>query len=295
MKAKEKNSKMSVTAYLLLAGFFLYIIITSVPVVWALYTTFKTAHNFALDPLKLPAKWTLSNYFTVYEKFGVIIKNANGRQMLVGLGSMYLNSIFYSLGTAVISTVTCCCVAYVTAVFRWKFSKFLNSLVIVIMMVPIVGSLPAQLSLMRSLGLYNTMTGVYLTTISFTGINYLIFYAAFEQLPRGFIEAGKIDGASNMRIFLQLMFPMVGGIFVTLLLQAFIGRWNDYQTALLWLPKYPTIARGVFHFSFDTDSEFSAVPMQLTACMFLFVPVLAVFLLFHKRLMVNMTMGGLKE
>lgn len=295
MKIKAKKPHMSVAAWIMLAGFFIYILIMFFPMFWAVYTSFKTPHNFIEDPLGFPKTWTVSNYVTVFNRMTFVQRTANGGQVELLLGGMYLNSILYSLGTSVISTMTCCAVAYVTAIFRWKFSKFINSLVLVIMLVPIVGSLPAQLQLMRSLHLYNTMTGIYLSSFTFTGMNYLIFYAAFEQLPRGFIEAGKIDGASNLRIFLQLMFPMVFGVFFVLLLQAFIGKWNDYQTAMVWIPKYPTVAFGIWTFSFRTEGELSNIPMKLTSCMFLLLPVLAIFVLFHKKLLVNVTMGGLKE
>lgn len=291
---KNKSTGLTVMGWILLVGFFVYVLIFLFPIIWSIYTAFKSPYHFILDPIGFPSKPTFSNFTTVFREFYFVHTRPEG-QVKIKLGAMYLNSVLYSLGTAFISTATCCCVGYVTAIFKWKFSKFLNALVLVIMIVPIVGSLPAQLELMRSLHLYDTMTGVYLTTFSFTGINYLIFYAAFEQLPRGFIEAGKIDGASNMKIFLKLMFPMVGGIFFTLLLQAFIGRWNDYQTAMMWLPRYPTVATGIYSFSFSQSGAISNVPMKLTGCMLLLIPILVLFLLFHKRLLVNLTMGGLKE
>lgn len=293
-KIKQKRPQMNVMSWLLLIGFFVYIIILFFPMVWGVYTSFKTPHNFIEDPIGLPQRWTFGNYTTVFNEF-TFDQIKNGQKVELLLGGMYVNSLVYAIGTSFISTATCCAVAYVTSVFKWKFSKFINSLVLVIMLVPIVGSLPAQLNLMRSLHLYNTIPGIYISSFSFTSMNYLIFYAAFEQLPRGFIEAGKIDGASNLRIFLQLMIPMVFGVFFTLLLQAFIAKWNDYQTSMVWLPSYPTVAQGIWVFSFSTDATLSNVPMKLTSCMFLLLPIMAIFLIFHKKLLVNVTMGGLKE
>ncbi|MDR1093913.1 MAG: carbohydrate ABC transporter permease [Clostridiales bacterium] len=293
-RIKAKTARLNLTGALLLAGFALYVVLFFFPIIWSVYTSFKTPHNFVEDPLWLPQKWVVSNYVTVFKEFA-FTTTVNGQRYYILLTEMYMNSALYSLGAAFINTACCCLVAYLTAVFDWKFSKIIYQTVIVIMILPVVGTLPAALGLMRGLGLYDSLVGIYISSFSFLGMGYLIFYATFKQLPKSFIEAAKIDGATNLRVMLQVMLPMAASAFSTLFLMNFVGRWNDYQTSLLWLPSRPTVAYGVFAFSFNQVGTIANVPMKLTGSMLLLLPVLIVFLAFHKRLLVNMTMGGLKE
>ena len=291
---RMKRNKITLMGWILLAGFCIYAIVLLVPLVWGIYTSFKTPHNFTEDPIGLPNPWSLQNFSNVMKEFSFKFYE-NGQQYETTLLGMYINSFLYSFGTSFISTATCCAVAYVTAIFSWKFSKIIYSLVVVIMIVPIVGSLPAQLNLLRALRFYDSMLGIYATSFSFAGIGYLLFFAAFQQTSKGYIEAGKIDGASNLHIMLQLMLPMVWGIFFTLFLQSFIGKWNDYQTAMLYLPSYPTVAQGIYSFSFSSVGTIANVPSKLTGCMLLLLPVLIIFILFNKKLLINVSIGGMKE
>lgn len=292
-RTKEKRHRMTVFGTIGLIFFILYILIMFFPIMWAIYTSFKTTHGFTLDPLWLPKDWTIENYIKAFENIS-FTSYKNGELSVTTLWRMYLNSFLYAFGTTLISAVCCCCVGYVTAVFDWKFSKFIYGLNLVIMIVPIVGSLPATLDLMRNLHLYDSILGLYVTSFSFTGMPYMLYYATFKQQSKGYMEAAKIDGASNLKIFLRIMFPLVFGIFFTMFLTGFIGKWNDYQTSMLYLPSYPTVAQGIYSYSFNSNGAIASVPMKLTGCMLLLLPVLVIFIVFHKRFLINMSTGGLK-
>ena len=70
--------------------------------------------------------------------------------------------------------------------------------------------------------------------------------------------------------------------------------WNDYQTPLIYLPSHPTIALGMYRMSYIAINELATIPMRMTAAVFMLVPTLALFACFHKRLLGNLTMGGIK-
>jgi ABC-type glycerol-3-phosphate transport system permease component len=78
------------------------------------------------------------------------------------------------------------------------------------------------------------------------------------------------------------------------MLLQFIGYWNDYQTPMIYLPSHPTIAYGLFYSLFNSTPAFSYVGAKLASSMIVLLPILLVFLFSHKRLLGNITMGGIK-
>ena len=91
------------------------------------------------------------------------------------------------------------------------------------------------------------------------------------------------------------MFPMVGTIFTTVMLMSFIGMWNDYQTPLLYLPSHPTLAYGIYDLSKTNINDLNNVPARVAGCVILLVPILTVFISFRKKIMGNISIGGIKE
>ena len=85
-----------------------------------------------------------------------------------------------------------------------------------------------------------------------------------------------------------------GNTFFTVMLINFIAFWNDYQTPLIYLPSYPTIALGMYHMASTTENGMSYVPMRMTGAMLLFLPIFCLFVIFQKRLLGSLTMGGIK-
>lgn len=130
--------------------------------------------------------------------------------------------------------------------------------------------------------------------MNFMGIYYLIFLETFRAIPKDYSEAAYIDGAGNFTLFFKLMLPFVSKTFLTVMLIYFIGYWNDYQLPLLYLPSYPTLAYGLYKYSFSLEPKISSVPMKMAGCMILFVPIFTVFVCLQKQLIGNVQMGGLK-
>ena len=109
-----------------------------------------------------------------------------------------------------------------------------------------------------------------------------------------YTEAAKIDGAGNLAVLLRIILPLVRNTFFTVMLINFIAFWNDYQTPLIYMPSYPTIALGMFYMASTTENGLSTVPMRMTGAMLMLIPILVLFLCFHKRLLGNLTVGGIK-
>lgn len=277
----------------------LYTISILLPVVWGVITSLKDQTDFGKNVLGLPAgwpwEWHWDNYVKVFNGFYEQVTIPGVGRTRVYFSDMLKYTLLYAGGGAVIQTMVPCIVAYLTARFRYKFSSFINALVIVLMVVPIVGSAPSEMQILRTLGLYDNFWGNYIQKFNFLGMYYLVFYAAFRNVPNDFFEAAYVDGASEMRVMISIALPLVRNVIGTVLLIKFIDFWNDYQTPLLYLPSYPTLARGIFRLSQNSQGDFATTPFRMAGCMFLAVPILILFLIFKEKLMGNLSMGGIKE
>ncbi len=290
----KKSGNFSVL--MLIAGIVLgiYVISLIIPFIWSLLTSFKGRYEFDDNIFGLPQTWTIENFVTVFNAFAVRVESGAGFRT-VFLEEMFLYSILYAVGCAIAGTTTQMVVAYLCAKYRYKFSKVIYTVVIVVMVLPIVGSLPSELQMANRLGIYDTIWGMYIMKANFLGMYFLVFYANFKALSNEYADAARVDGAGNFRVMISIIFPLVRNTYFTIFLLNFIGFWNDYQTPLIYIPNWPTVAYGLYSTFQSTSGDLSNVPVKLAACLMMLIPILIIFLIFHNRLMGNITVGGLKE
>lgn len=290
--AKVLKTKFSPFTIVLLIVLAVYVLSMFTLIGWALTTSFKSPNDFRTNAIGMPEKFVW-NYTFVYTKFYVSVLTESGMEV-VYMETMFVYSILYSLGCAFFQTLVPCITAYLCARFNYKFSKIVYTAVIVVMILPIVGSLPAELQMAKNTGLYDSIWGLWIMKANFLGMYFLVFYDGFKGLSMTYTEAAKIDGASNMHILLAIVLPLVKNIFFTVMLVNFIGFWNDYQVPLLYMPSYPTVAYGMYNMANTRENNLSSVPMRMTGAMLMFIPIFTLFLIFQKRLLGNLTVGGIK-
>ena len=286
--------KVPLFAIILLVTLIIYMISLSLPMIWALYTSFKGVVQFRMDSI-FPS-WPISfePYVKAFNNFLMTVDDGVGGTKQVAFEGMMFNSVVYSVGCALIQTSVICVTAYTTSRFNFKFDKIIYNTVIITMILPIVGSLPSEIRMAKLFGLYNTIYGMFIMKAHFLGMYYLVFHAMFRGIPKDYDEAAYIDGANNFVVFFKIILPLASGTFLTIALINFIGYWNDYTTPLVYMPDYPTIALGLYDFVQSTVPAKVAKPVKLAACMLVFLPNFAIFLIFRNKLIGNISMGGLK-
>ena len=298
MKMVKRKIKISVFFTIIFVVLFLYVVSMLSPMAWGVITALKSQEDFRVNVLGLPQgnilDWKWSNFIGVTSGFYTQITTDAGR-FQVGFLPMLQNTLVYAIGSAAIRAIVPCVVAYVTAKFDYKFSRFINTMVLVLMTIPIVGSTPSELQILQRLNLYDTMLGNFIQKFNFLGMYYLVYHAAFRSMSNDFSEAAYVDGASELRVMVQIVLPMVANIIGTVFLIHFIDFWNDYQTPLLYMPSYATLARGLHSLSQRTQGNFATVPYRMAGCIVLASPILVLFLIFKEKLMGNLSMGGIKE
>lgn len=292
MKNKKSFNLFYTAIFIILA---VYVLVFFFLFAWGFLNSFKGQYDdgfgYYFDKISLPKIWHFSNYIEVIANLEIEI-NAVKYSVL----EMLLNTVLYTIGTAFVSTLVPCIVAYLIATYnKFAFSKIVYAFVIITMILPIVGATPSVIQVLQFFNYYDTIWGMWLFNMNFlVGMHFLVFYDAFHGLSKTYKEAAEIDGASQFRIMVSIMIPLVKNIFITVFILRFIAYWNDYQTPLLYMPNKPTIAYGIFLFFFQSDNIYSTVPMKLTAAFVVAIPIIILFCCCQKRIMGNLTVGGIK-
>lgn len=294
----KKKFKFNPLAVFLGTVLILYTLILFFFLFYDFYASLKTRQEFRKSVISLPKDWIggFKNYETAFNAVKIQADMGDGTKKFFYLEEMFLNSFLYSVGCAFTATLVPCLVAYVTAKYRFRFNKVIYYTVIFVMVTPIVGSAPSQIYVMDEIfGLYNSFFGMWFMSANFLGTYYLVFYGIFKGLSWEYAEAAFIDGASHFNVMVRVMFPLIKTTFGVVMLLNFIAFWNNYQTPLVFMPKYPTAAFGVQFFDVASDNTFKANPgVRLAASVLLMTPVLIIFILFRNKLAGNLTVGGIK-
>ena len=289
LKAKNVKSKLSPLTIVMLVVLVLYSAFLLAMLLWAVLTALKKPLRFLNNTVGLPNPWYFGNV-------PYVLKNAEiiKEQGVVPFYEIVWNSLLYSVGCSIINTLVTCIVAYLCARYDCKFSKFVYALVLVVMVIPVVGNQTSELQMSINLGLYDKMVGMLVMRASFLGIYFLVFYDMFKAVTMAFSEAAEIDGAGDFQIMVRIFFPIASNTFLTVLLINFIGYWNNYQVPMVYVPNHPTLAEYMFQISTFSKYPFSKAPVQLAASLILLLPAVAIFLAMHKRLLGNLSIGGVK-
>ncbi len=287
MKKKTLNSFFAILFFSLLV---FYCITLILPFVWTFLTSLKQRLEYISSPFGLPKKWLFSNYIDVFKALSVSI---NGVKEIY-LPRLFINGLSYALISSLISVFTNCVVAYVVSKYPGKVSSALYICVVVNMILPVVGTLAAELQIMDFLDFYDNMLGIYLMKIGFGGTNFLIFYATFKSVSWTYAEAAFVDGASHFKVFFAIMIPMAVPTFFALSLMQFITNWNDWQASLIYFPSTPTVAYALHSFQFPGAGKTTGVPYIMAACILVSMPIIVLFVIFRNKIMGSVSIGGLK-
>ena len=257
--------------------------------VWAMISSFKMPRDFQTNPVGLPEK-IVNNFAEAIKLYKIQVGGVKGRPLYAMFPQMLYNSVLYSVGCALFNTVVTCLTAYCCARYKYRMSKIVYAVVLITMTIPIVGSLPSQIQVAQTLRIYNTVWGMWLQSATFLGLYFLVFYETFASLPNSFFEAARIDGAGDFSLIFRIALPLAKNVFFTIFLLNFITYWNDYQTPLLFLKSMPVLSYGLY---LITQSN-AYVPMIMAAATVVLAPVVLIFIFANKKLMGNLTVGGVK-
>lgn len=250
---------------------------------WTFLNSMKGFIEYNQDRVSLPKDWLISNFKLAWETL-----SAGGKS----IPRMIFNALWLSVGGIVISQSCILCFAYVMARYNFPLKKLFNGLNMVIIMVPVIGSLPSFMKMILRLGMYNSPLYLLVHIGGFGGAM-IIYRTAFRNIPWEFAEAGFIDGANHFQVFSRLMLPQIKPLIIAQSIGVFINIWNDAMTPLLYLPDYPTLSSGLYVYQIEMERKINT-PLLFAGCILCAIPPLIMFICFRKYMMEVDLSGGIK-
>lgn len=239
-----------------------------------------------------PLKLDFSNYAKALEKF-TFESYVDGQLVTTNYFTLIWNSLWFSFGVTAMKMIATVFFAYAVAKFKFPGRKFLYAFVVLQMMLPIYGQTAANYQLLDRLHLVDSPLFL-IGQGAGHGMYFLIVYAFFRNLPAGYAEAAKIDGAGPFTIFFKVMLPQSRPIVVSLSVMQFISAWNSYDVPLLYLPSYPTLSTALYLYKDNMFQLGLSTPTYFAGMLISIIPVAVLFMIFNKQIMNNISIGGMK-
>ena len=259
----------------------LYALTCIFPIVWLLYTTFKTQTEFSIDVLALPKSWTnFTNYAYVLKKMPVLQAMLNTLRITAIVLVLVLFFAFVN--------------GYFMARFRFRGKGPLSLMYMSNLLIPIHAILVPVYILFSKLGLsnhwYSTIIPcvcMELTTSIFLVRSYL------QSVPRELEEAASIDGSSFSRTMFSIVLPTVRPVLVTCGIISFFHVWNEVPFSLILFndERYYTMPLMLMRFK---GEYFTDYPRVMTSLFVAIIPALIIYSLFSKQIIKGMMAGAVK-
>mgnify|MGYP000548753867 CR=1 FL=1 len=265
---------------------------------WGFISSFRNDQAVVQRPWAIFQDLTLDNYSDVFNNFKTF-KYVDGGTQTVYFEEMFLNSLLYAGGGALMQTLCTAIVAYLTAKYDNTCSKIVHYTVIVTLTLPIVGNLASMLQVTKSLKLFDSIVGSWIMKFGFNNIYYLIFYAFFKKISWEYAESAFLDGGSHYTVFFRIMLPLAMPLMATVFLLNFIQYWNDFETPYMFLPNHTTAGIMLYMSIIGGGGSWAgegviALTSQLAAAFLVFLPIFVLFLVFRNKIMGNLSEGGIK-
>ena len=230
----------------------------------------------------------------VFDHYAHLFQNSSN--IGISLVKSFFNSLFYAIVPVFIGTFVSAFAAFGFAKLNYPGRAFVYNFMIFTLMVPGCVSMASSYVLFDKFG-WTRGTGFSLPMIipaCFGGIGCVMFLREFfKGIPDGMLEAARIDGCGKIRIFFKIMIPLGMPAIIAQLVLGFIGAYNDYQSALIYLnyPRQYTVQLALQFFNgIGADKALAAA-----AAVFGIVPLLILYIIFQKKIISGISFSsGLK-
>jgi len=233
------------------------------PFLWQLSTSFKGPQEniYSFPPNLIPREPTLQNYATVAE--------------IVPVYLYAWHSLLVSVGTVVSNVVLATFAGYALGCMRFRGKWIVMAILLSTLLFPGEVTVTSNFLTIRSLGLADTLWGVFLPG-AISAMNVLLVATACRMIPKDVLDAATVDGATTWQRIRHIVWPNIRGMVSVVAIFAFIGAWDDYLWPLIVLsdPSKYTLTVGMAYL----NSSFSVDPRLIAAgTMIALVPIVIMF------------------
>ena len=279
LRLKHSGRIRKVITYTLLS---VWALIVLFPFYWMLLTSVKSysAYNAEYIPSFITLSPTLQNYADAFTT--------------VNLARYFTNTVIFTLATTAMMMVVIIFAAYAFARLDFPGRDLVFGLFLSLMMIPAELVVITNFVTITNWGMRNTFWGLILPSVTSVFYIYLL-KENFEQIPEELYKAAKVDGTSDLKYLFKVMLPISQPTVVTIVILKVIECWNSY----VW-PRLITddetrflVSNGIQEIR-ENGFGRENIPAMMAAVVVISVPLIILFLVFHKKIMAGVSRGGTK-
>jgi multiple sugar transport system permease protein len=267
----------------------LFALFTLTPIAWIIINSTKTQANI----FETFGFW-FARPFSLFHNFALLGQNIDGYgTYAVWLGNTALYAVLGGGGATVLSAFA----GYGFARFRFRGSRILFYFVIAALLVPITAiTLPLYLTYAK-VHLINSIWGMILPSMVTPVGVYLMRVYTEVSVPRELIDAARLDGAGELRIFFRLALPLMVPGLMTVLLLSIVGVWNNYFLPLIIFSQnrlYPlTVGLGLWAERAQNSGNTELFPLVVIGGLVTIIPLIALFLILQRYWRSGLLLGSI--
>lgn len=277
--AKARKVTGNVITYILLV---FWAIIVLFPFYWMVLTSVKSysAYNSEYVPKFFTLSPTLQNYVDAFTA--------------VPLGKYLLNTAVFTVITTAVMLVVITLAAFAFARLDFKGKNIAFIIFLSLMMIPNELVVITNFVTITNLNMRNTFPGLILPSVTSVFYIYLL-KENFEQIPDSLYFAAKVDGTSDLKYLLKVMIPISKPTLITVTILKVIECWNSYVWPRLITDdeNYYLVSNGIQEIR-ENGFGRENIPAMMAAVVVISVPLIILFLIFHKKIMEGVSRGGTK-
>ncbi len=260
----------------------LLVIVFVLPILTVFFASFKTGTEYASTSVL-----TLPESFLNFDNFVEAFTKGN---MLNGFKNTVIILVFSLAGAVLTGSMA----AYIFSRFKSKFTKFVNGMFLVAVMIPAIATQVATFQIISALGIFNTRLAPIVLYIGTDIMTIYIFLQFLDNISVSLDESAIIDGANYFQIFFKIILPLLSPAVVTVLITKGVGLYNDFYTPFLYTPKADllTLSTTLFKFKGPFGAHWEVISAGIIVVM---IPTLIVFLALQKQIYSGLVSGSVKE
>ena len=260
-------------------------LLTTLPLLWAVLSSFKSDTEILTDPWGLPSRIRWENWSRAWNE--------------AHIGRYFLNSAIVVTGALVLTMLLGAMAAYVLARYRFRGRRIVYFAFVGGMMFPVFLALVPLFFVVRNLGLLGTLPGLTLVYAAYS-LPFTVFFltAFFRTLPTSVAEAAMVDGCGHFGLFFRVMLPMARPGLVSVGIFNFLYQWNQYVLPIVLMQgedaeRRWVLAQGLTALAVSEgySGDYSGLFAGMTIAM---LPVLIGYLAFHRQVQSGLAAGQLR-
>ncbi len=258
---------------------------TALPLIYVVFTAFKPIDELLqFPPTFFVSRPTLTNFADLIATLG---------SSEVPFLRYTFNSLITTVITVILTVLACSMGAYGMVKHKVPFANFIFLIIISALMFSAHVTQISNYMIVNSLGLVDTYLALIVPKIA-VAFNFFLMKQFIEQLPDAYLEAARIDGASEFTIFSRIVVPFLKPAIATLTVFSFVNNWNDYFSPLVFITKQQLKTLPLALQSIGEGGNVARAGAMAAATFLMTLPTIIVFSVMQKKVIQTMAHSGIK-